>query len=200
MITSPYRPKRMTAPSVMLVTSAEAKSHCRLDDTDSSFDTLVDGLIAAASALLDGHTGLLGRCLVNQTWQVWFDYWGRCWRLPFPDVSAVTVTVTTEAGSTSTVAGTNYQILEDAIGAYLRFDDDYAQPSADLADAQAWEVQVTAGYGPAASDVPAPIRQAALRMIAHWYAVRESVNIGNIVSEVPMGAQMLLAPYRRIGV
>lgn len=48
--------------------------------------------------------------------------------------------------------------------------------------------------------MPQAIKQAMLLMIGHWYATREAVNIGNIVSELPIGARALLAPYRRIGV
>lgn len=200
MISSPYRPKRVTAPAVQLISTIEAKAHCRLDEADSSYDTLVDGFVEAAIGHLDGHAGIMGRCLINQVWQVWFDGWAQCWRLPFPDVSAVTVTVTTEAGSTSTVGSSNYLLLEDDIGAYIRFDDDYVPPTSDLADVRAWNVQLTAGYGVAAADVPRPIRIGALLLIGHWFHNREAVNIGNITSELPMGAQALIAPYRRTGI
>jgi hypothetical protein len=36
-------------------------------------------------------------------------------------------------------------------------------------------------------------------MIGHWFSNREAVNVGNIVSEMPLGAQALLAPHRRTG-
>ena len=198
MISSPYRPERVSAPSVPLITAVEAKQHLRLDGADDSYDTLVDAFAEAAVAHLDGYGGIMGRCLVNQVWQVWFDCWHQCWRLPFPDVSAATVTVTTEAGATSTVSGDDYAVLEDHIGAYIRFDDEYVQPSADLADAKAWAVQITAGYGAAASDVPRSIRLGALLMVGSWFQNREAVNIGNITSELPLGAKALLEPHRRV--
>lgn len=40
------------------------------------------------------------------------------------------------------------------------------------------------------------ITTAILLLIGHWYANRESVVIGTIVSEVPMAVEALLAPYR----
>ncbi|WP_286903113.1 head-tail connector protein [Vreelandella sedimenti] len=44
---------------------------------------------------------------------------------------------------------------------------------------------------------PAPgVEIAILLLIAHWYENRESVAIGTITSEVPMGVDMLLAPHR----
>lgn len=200
MISSPYRPELVTAAAVPLLTSPETKAWLRIDADDTSEDDLVGALIEAVTAHLDGHAGILGRCLISQTWRVRFDCWHRCMRLPFPDVSNVVVKVTTEAGATSTVSDASYDVLEDAIGAYVRFHDDYAQPSADLADVQAWAIEFNAGYGPAASDVPQAIRRAALLLVGHWYMNREAVNVGNITSELPLGPRALLAPYRRIGV
>lgn len=201
MISSPYAPELVTAPAAALLTRAEAKVHLRMDEADTSEDALVDGLIGAATAHLDGRAGILGRCLINQTWRVWWDRWDRCLRLPFPGVSAVTVTYENEdTGSTVTVGASNYRLLEDAIGSYVAFDDEYWPPSVNIDDRQAWGVQLVAGYGATADAVPAAIKQAALLMIGHWYANREAVNVGNITSELPLGAQALLAPYRRVGI
>lgn len=62
-------------------------------------------------------------------------------------------------------------------------------------------VTYTAGYSvPGASPepypLPAAIRSAMLLLIGNWYENREAVNIGNITSEIPMGVQHLLQPYR----
>ncbi len=43
------------------------------------------------------------------------------------------------------------------------------------------------------------IEMAMLMLIAHWYANREAVNIGNITSEVPFAVEALLQPYRIYG-
>ena len=58
---------------------------------------------------------------------------------------------------------------------------------------------MVAGYG-GADDVPQAIRTAAAMLVAHWYRNREAVNVGNITSELPLGVQSLIAPYRRVGV
>jgi uncharacterized phiE125 gp8 family phage protein len=57
-------------------------------------------------------------------------------------------------------------------------------------------VEYTAGYGDTAADVPAPLRQAMLLMIGHWYEHREAVITGSISTGLPLAARALLAPYR----
>jgi uncharacterized phiE125 gp8 family phage protein len=63
--------------------------------------------------------------------------------------------------------------------------------------ANAVTVQFIAGYGAAAA-VPQGIKQAMLLMIGHWYEHRESVNVGNIVNEMPQSAMALLWGYRAL--
>jgi uncharacterized phiE125 gp8 family phage protein len=57
----------------------------------------------------------------------------------------------------------------------------------------------TAGYGGTPADVPEPFQVAALQLIAHWYATREAVNVGNIVTEVPWGLRQTIAAMRDFG-
>jgi len=40
---------------------------------------------------------------------------------------------------------------------------------------------------------------AMLLLIGHWYANRETVNVGNITSEMPFATEALLQPYRIYG-
>jgi uncharacterized phiE125 gp8 family phage protein len=76
---------------------------------------------------------------------------------------------------------------------------DFPSSVKDIADAV--RVRFTAGYtdegaSPAATALPSSIVQAMLLMLAHWYEHRESVNFGNIVSEVPQSAEFLLHMHR----
>ena len=60
-------PALVTPPSGAVVTLAAAKAHLRVDhDLD---DSAIGALIAAAEAHLDGYGGILGRCLLTQTWR-----------------------------------------------------------------------------------------------------------------------------------
>lgn len=191
-----YAPVKTVAPAA-LITYAEAKLHLRLDSDEEQ--TLVEQLISAATEHLDGYTGILGRCLVTQTWRQDFDAFCQVLRLPLVAATITEMRAYAEDDNTgSVVTSTNYELLEDALGSYVRFIDDYTFPSS-VRETRGVRVTFTAGYG-AASSVPQAIKQAMLLMIGHWYATREAVNIGNIVSELPIGARALLAPYRRIGV
>ncbi len=55
-------------------------------------------------------------------------------------------------------------------------------------------ITITATAG--AEVTPPGVDIAVLLLIGHWYENRESVAIGTITSEVPMGVDMLLAPHR----
>jgi len=180
-----------------IITTAEAKLHCGIDSDE--WDSLVDALVQAATTYLDGYAGILGRALVTQTWRQDFDAF--CPRLRLPLIAATVTGIKAYAedddtGTTITV--TNYELLEDALGSYVRFIDDYAFPSS-VRETRGVRITFTAGYG-AASAVPQAIKQAMLLMVGHWFANREAVNIGNITTELPLGARALLAPYRRTGV
>lgn len=62
-------------------------------------------------------------------------------------------------------------------------------------------VTITATVGYPDDELPNDVRCALLLIIGHLYANRESVVIGTISSELPMGVSMLLDPYKihRIG-
>ena len=46
---------------------------------------------------------------------------------------------------------------------------------------------------------PAPVLQAVRLMVAHYYANREAVVIGSAATELPLGAERMLAPWRDLG-
>ncbi|SES12498.1 phage conserved hypothetical protein, phiE125 gp8 family [Vreelandella subterranea] len=55
-------------------------------------------------------------------------------------------------------------------------------------------VTITATAG--AEETPPDVDVAVLLLVGHWYENRESVAIGTIATEIPMGVEMLLEPYR----
>lgn len=190
------KPVRTSAPSTAPVSVADAKAHC--DVTYSDDDDLFTALIEAATAHLDGWTGILGRCLVTQSWQVSFYDWPASGdiRLPFPDVSAITsVKYYDTDNAEQTVSSSLYELIEDERGAIVRFLDSFTSPSVYDDRTDAVNIVFVAGYG-AASAVPGAITTAIKMMVANWYETREATTPQQM-TEVPMGAQMLLAPYRR---
>lgn len=193
-----YTPVRTAAPGSTPVSVEEAKAHCRVDDTAS--DDLITALIEAAVSHLDGWTGILGRCLMQQTWRQDFDCFAPCLRLPLYPVSSVTVIQYDDAeGVTQTIDSANYALLDDDRGAYVRFKDSY--DFATLYDGGASPpVRVTyvAGYADAAS-VPAAIKAAIKLMVGAWFENREESIIGVPVAGLTesVAVKALLGPFRR---
>lgn len=79
-------PTLITPPASMPVTLDEAKEQCRIVDAES--DARIMGMIRAAVAELDGYRGILGRCIMPQTWRVTAPAGEVV--LPFPDVTGAT--------------------------------------------------------------------------------------------------------------
>ena len=60
--------KRLAPPTEQVVTLAEMKAHLRVDGDDE--DLLIQSLTDAAVSWLDGWDGVLGRCIMPQTWRI----------------------------------------------------------------------------------------------------------------------------------
>jgi uncharacterized phiE125 gp8 family phage protein len=192
-------PIRVAGPVEMPVSLEEAKLHLRLDGDDE--DTLVEALIDAATQYLDGWSGILGRCLISQQWSVSTGCWpGRRLRLPFPGLRDVAVTYRDAAGASQSLGSGLFQTFDDARGTVVEFLSGFSAPTLQSERADAVTISFTAGYGDSRADVPAPIRAAILLLVGHWYQNRETVNVGNIVAELPFTVRSLIEPFRRVGV
>jgi uncharacterized phiE125 gp8 family phage protein len=191
-------PVRTTAPATTPVSLTEAKLHLRVDHNDD--DTLITSLIQAATDHLDGWAGILGRCLVTQSWRQDFCDWPACriLRLPFPDVTEATVKYFDDGNTENPVADAMVAVLSDTRGSFVRFSDAFTYPGLYDDRADAVQVTITAGYGDAAA-VPTAIRAAILLLVGHWYANREAAS-AEAIEALPMVVDALLAPYRRVGV
>lgn len=190
-----FRPIRTVAPAVDLVSLAEAKAQVR-DDITSDNEAKLSLLIATATAYLDGYSGILGRCLVNQTWTQAYEQFDECLELPFPDVSSVTVKYYDASNVEQTVSSANYQLLQDERGSEIEFIDPFALPVTYPYREDAVNVTLVAGYGAAASNVPDAIRHAAMLLVGHWFENREASTLDQL-TDLPLGARALLAPFTR---
>ena len=185
------KPVRTVAPSGLPVTLAEAKAQCRVDhDTE---DALLNGLIAAAVAHVDGYTGVLGRALLTQTWRIDADEPGDI-AIPLEPVQSVSVQWVDKAGAVQSF--TQFDLVRGHGHPYIQLKDTAVWPDTKT-QPDAFRVTAVVGYG-AAADVPQPIKQAILLMVAHLYANREAV--GEAMQAVPMAVDALLAPYRLVGI
>jgi uncharacterized phiE125 gp8 family phage protein len=179
------------APALEPVSLTEAKTHLRVDATAE--DTFITGLITTSRLQVEAITGL---ALIQQTWTWRFDGWpGRSVALPLRPVLAVTSVRTQNADlSFTTVAPANY-ILEPQGPPPRLVPVNAGFPNPGTA-ALGIEIVFAAGFGPAATDVPAPLRQAILLLVAHWFENREPIIDGAPVTRFPDAVIGLLDPYR----
>lgn len=189
-------PVRTVAPETTPVSLTEAKAHLRVDFDDD--DTLIASLIDAATAHVDGWTGVLGRALVTQTWRQDFSRFALCLHLPLAPASSLTsITYYDAENVQQTLSADIYQLLTDARGPFVSLKPDQIWPgSYDREDAVS--VTYVAGYGDADA-VPAPIRAAILLIIGHLYENREASTLGVTAELLPMAVDALLVPFRRVG-
>lgn len=159
-------PKLITPPASLPVTRDQAKLNCNVTHDDDN--DLFDLWIAAATEVMDGPNGILGRCLITQTWEQAFEASDRV-TLPFSPVSQiVSVTYIDQAGITQTIPQADYEQSpdSDAFGPFLKLD------TAPSSKDGMMKVRFIAGYGDA-SAVPASIRQAILLLISSCNEHRE---------------------------
>lgn len=187
------KPERVTAPATALLALPEVKEFLRIEQDETAEDGLLGALIASAEATLDGYAGLLGRALIDQEWRQRLSDFPDCDRLCLPlglVRTAPVVTYRDTQGGEQTFD--RFHLVTTALGPAIELEDGATWPLA-ATRPDAVTVTWTAGYGPDPEDVPEIFRTAALQLIAHWYATRETVNVGNIVTEVPWGLRQTIA-------
>lgn len=184
----------VSGPAAEPLSLDDVKTHLRVDGT--SEDALLQSLILTSRLHIEAALGL---ALVTQGWRLVLD----CWpadgivKLPVAPVQAIDeVRVATAEGTLSIVDAADYML------------DTSGRPARLIAKAGVWprpgrkfagiEIDLTAGFGPAASDVPEPVRQALLLLVAHWYEHRDPIEIGTPATAVPHAVSRLLNPYRAV--
>lgn len=172
---------------------ADAKAHLRVDGSDE--DALITSLIETATVHIEREYGL---ALVTQGLTIIRDEWPDNWLVELPvspiqSVDSVT-TYEVDGGSFSFDIGHWFADLATRPPRLvLHGTAPWPRPGR---RANGIEIAVTAGYGDTANDVPAPIRQAVLLLVAHWFEQREPVAVGLGAQEIPSTVASLLAPYR----
>jgi uncharacterized phiE125 gp8 family phage protein len=182
-------------PAAEPITPAEAKAHLRVDGTAE--DTLIGSLIVTSRLHVEAAAGL---ALVTQSWFWYIDAWprGPALELPLrPIQSIAAVRLYDEAGAATTLDPATWFL--DGAAAPPRLVRHGALPWPKPGRiANGIEVAFTAGFGPAAADVPAPIRHAILLLVAHWYEHRSPLEPGAQPEPLPDMVSELLAPYRSV--
>jgi uncharacterized phiE125 gp8 family phage protein len=164
----------LTGPALEPVSLAEAKAFLRVEHDDD--DDVIAALIAGARIHVETQTRR-GRIAVRPG--------------PLQSLEAARVYDAQSGPIELDVAG----FFPDVAGSELVFAP-WAMPQPGRT-AAGIELDVTVGYGDAATDVPEPLRQAIRLLAAHWYE-----NRGLVAPEaaplLPITVPALLAPYRMV--
>ena len=143
---------------------------------------------------LESDGGIHFVALTMQGWRLTLDAWpDGPLMLPLAPVSAVTaLTVAAGDGAPQTVDAALYEtaLAGDAPRLLAKPGMSLPQPATRL---DGIAIDFTAGYG-AAGDVPPPLKQALLLLLAQWFEDREAAAVRGL----PPMVVALLAPWRRV--
>jgi uncharacterized phiE125 gp8 family phage protein len=176
-------------PAVEPVGLAEMKAHLRLDH--DAEDDLVAGLVKAARLMVEAASR---RILVEQHWRLVLDRWPREASLTLPLAPLIAVDRIAVAGAD----GEETELAPESYDADPLSDPPRLVLTASLPapgrPRRGIAIDLRAGFGAAAEDVPSSLRLAVKILVARWFE-----NRGDIAGaqELPPEALALLAPFRR---
>jgi uncharacterized phiE125 gp8 family phage protein len=185
---------RLIEPDIEPITTAEAKTHMRVEVSDD--DTYIDTLITAAREWVEEYTGA---CLIDQTWQlkvqgyVYSEF--RLRRYPIIEVQSF---VYDESGTATTLASSNYEV-DGALTKFPKLIQSYGGTiSANYT--RPITIQFRAGFANRSvsptegmEKVPAPFKHAIKLLVGHLYENREA---DPKMTDVPMAVKWLLNTKR----
>lgn len=187
---TPMTYAQTTPPAAEPLTLAEVRAHLRLDDTQE--DALLSSLIATAREHLERETGL---CLMAQAWRLYLDDWPAdgIIRIAKSPVQAIqTVTVFDADGAPLHVPPEDH--LLDGAGRPARLW--LRNPPAPGQTLNGIEIEFSAGFGEAGTDVPDTLKRAMLIHVGHMFAFRGVVSPDQQPAGIPAGYERLIAPFR----
>lgn len=177
-------------PAAEALTLGEVKAHLRLDGTQE--DALLAQLIAIAREHLERETGL---CLIEQTLRLYLDQWPKDGVIQIargPVQAIAGVTVYAEDGTASHPSLEDHLLDGQARPARLWLRDPLPPGRA----INGIEIDFTAGFGEAGTDVPDPLKRAMLIHIALMFAHRGVLSPDQQPGAMPDGYDRLVAPFR----
>ncbi len=172
------------ADSLAVLPLEAAKLHLRYEDDDQ--DEAIKGYIAAAAEKIDGPDGF-GVSLVPAQWTLTLDRLPPLFQFPLGPVTSVdSITYRGE-----TVDPGNYEYDTDMDPLFIRSATGWGVEN--RSGLGAVKVNVTAGY----TTPPADLVQLVRFMVGHYFENRESVVLDVSAIPLPMGADDIIAKYRR---
>jgi len=206
--------KVVTAWTAQATTTADVKTHLRIDSGFTDDDTYISTLIDTAQNVIETY---INRAITTQTLELYLDrlpfytdvklqegmytapdieYNSNYIVLPKPPVASVThVKYFDDSDTESTFASSKYYVdlISEQARIVLRTGESWPTVT-ETRNANAYVVRYVAGYG-GASDVPAPIVHAIKLLAGHLYENREAVTSLS-VNSIPYTIGATLQPYK----
>ena len=193
------RIERLSQPAAEPLTLDEVKRHGRIDSADENAWLL--SAIRAARQAIEGPAGA-GVAIVAAQWRLSLDRFpAEIWIPMGPVISVNAITYRDAAGTMQTLAPARYQWRKGILEARIKPAHGDAWPTVrDQYDAV--QATFTAGFPgtenaqPDLSAIDEPLKVAMLMLIRHWDANRETVVVGQMPAEMPLGFTNLVNRYR----
>ncbi len=189
-------PELVAAPAKLPVELPEGKTHVRADHDDEDAD--IAAYLSTALSRIEGPDGITGLALITQTWRER----GPCFLpgsliLALRPVQSITHIKYFDLDNVQqTLSGALYNDFLSGLRAFIALNDGETWP-ATFRRVDAIEVEYVAGFGDDAADVKPALKHAIKLLTGHYYANRESIIVGTIASDLPMGVMNLLRPFIR---
>ncbi len=182
-----------TPPAIEPVSLSQVKNHLKIET--SADDDLILRLVSTARQYVERVSQ---HVLIEQVWRVYFNHWPEDNELALPvmPVSFIEALRTYSAqDDVSEIDPSHYyaDLVSTPPKLVLRHSRSWMNSSR---PANGIEIELTAGYGPLASDVPAPFCQAILLLTAHWYENRNASCAQSLQQDIGKEVQRLLQPYK----
>lgn len=158
---------------VEALTAVEVKDHLRV--TFDGEDAAIEDWIKSAREYLDGPTGILGRALFTQTWELVLDAFpcADAIILPLPPLQSVTsITYLDPEGASQTLSTDVYGVDDSGVEGVIFRKAGQSWPST-LCQRGAVVVRFVAGYGDTAEDIPRRLVAAMKLHISDLFENRE---------------------------
>ena len=181
-----------TAAAIEPVTLADIKNYLKIDHNHE--DTLISSMITAARVQLETR---LCRAFIRQKWSLYLDMlpYDNIIKLPVnPILSIDNMAMIDLADSYNVIAAENYVYDIKSDPSFIKYIG--AKPEIN-SEFSALRIQFWAGYGVSGADVPAPICQAILHLVAFWYENRGPIASGEI-NQIPHMILEMIAPFKKI--
>ena len=181
------------APIAEPVSLDEAKRWLKVETEDEN--EIILTLITSARLYIEQATQ---RLLLQQSWRVIFsdlDMSGAYLMPLSPVLRLLGLTLRYSDDSEAALSVANVRLTKHGDDTALLIPQSYRTM---LINDARFELDVSLGYGPNGHDVPAPIRQALLMLVAYWYENRGDYSTYVNLTQIPSVITALLTPFKRV--